>query len=334
MQTELFPIFPDVSWFSDETLYSLASRYHRLSGSASTAVTCQRLFGHARGGLSSDFPSRISAFATRTGGVLGDATSILHSRTIVPAYLPFLSRVDANAAVSALCGAGINTLKQTLGLARARSKAGRRMKACAACMQDDQERWGTAYWHRTHQLPATWVCVVHDEALLESTVEGTGIAQHRWHLPSPQYLRIPVEYPAPSPSTGPLKIDLLRRLAVNAQGLALLPENFEFSPEGVSKTYRIALDRLGFVSRDGTTQNVAAIGRCFSAYVAPIVGMPAFHTLARGTRGGQSQPGRYRIDPDPTNHLVLAAWLFESWGDFLSGYQSSMRIIKSEGNCT
>ena len=329
MQAELFPFSPDVGWLPDETLYSLASRYHRLSGHASAALTCQRLFGHARGGLSSDFPSRISAFASRTGGALGDAKSILQSHTIAPAYLPFLSRADASAAASALYGAGISSLKQTLGLTRARSKIGRRLKACAACMVEDQKRFGTAYWRRAHQLPATWTCLIHNEALLESTVEGTGIAHRNWYLPSSQHLRPSEGMPGFPNAVGHAGFDLLHRLAANAKGLAALPEQFEFDIEGVSTAYRNALDRFGFATRNGERRH-AAIVRCFSGYVAPIVGMPEFHALARGAGGIQPRPGRYRIDPDPTSHLVLTAWLFDSWGEFISSYQASMPRLNSK----
>lgn len=322
-QADLFPISSAVRWLPDETLYSLTSRYHLLSGHTTAALTSQRLFGHARGGFSSDFPSRIASFASRTREQLGDAISILYNRTIAPAYLPYLNSADANAAVNAFCGASIGSLKQTLGMARASSSGTRRLKACARCMTDDRKIWGTTYWHRAHQLPAAWVCLEHGEPLLASTVEGSGIASFQWHLPSSQQLHATQGGPAESSATGKACWALLRRLSIDAQCLAGLPEKFEFEPGRLSATYRNALHRIGFRDVGNGKAGAAAVRRCYLGFVAPIVGMQDFRSLGRTVSKLQSPPERYRIDPDPVKHLILSAWLFESWGDFLSSYSAT-----------
>ena len=66
---DLFPIVD--TWLPGETLYSLASRHHLVSGNILAANTCEQLFGHSRLGCSHDLPGQLDEFVKRTGGGLG-----------------------------------------------------------------------------------------------------------------------------------------------------------------------------------------------------------------------------------------------------------------------
>jgi len=55
-------------WLPDETLFSLASRHHVVSGNVRPGDTCFQLFGHKRLGSSHDLPARVDEFVRRTAG--------------------------------------------------------------------------------------------------------------------------------------------------------------------------------------------------------------------------------------------------------------------------
>lgn len=130
LQFDLFPASGIPTWLPDETLFSLCSRYHSLSGNQSASTTCQQLFGHAQFGTAHDFPSKVGEFATRTRGELGTAESIVLQRSLLPYYLPFRSEADQVDALDAMLGRGIGSLKFRLGILTSRFRANHPLKAC------------------------------------------------------------------------------------------------------------------------------------------------------------------------------------------------------------
>ena len=65
--------WPVPEWLPDETFFSVASRYHAISGNRLPVQTNLALFGRARGGSQHDFPSHLKEFAERTEQRLGSA---------------------------------------------------------------------------------------------------------------------------------------------------------------------------------------------------------------------------------------------------------------------
>lgn len=60
-----------LAWLPDETVFSLAARFHRVSGATTASQTCRILFGHDRHGTEHDLPCRLQHLADATEGVLG-----------------------------------------------------------------------------------------------------------------------------------------------------------------------------------------------------------------------------------------------------------------------
>lgn len=71
-------------------------------------------------------------------------------------------RALANAFGSASQGVGLGAVTQnaSVGLTRRRY--------CHHCMDADIKQYFESYWHRSHNLPGVWVCVLHGTYLLES----------------------------------------------------------------------------------------------------------------------------------------------------------------------
>ena len=114
---------PLPKWLPDETLFSLLSRYHFLSGNRSFATTTHSLFSHRSSGSEHDFPSRLAELTTHTRQALGSAVDLCLDRTILPFYLPLQDIIAAAAAVASLVEGPQGMLKYRLGILTSRFRA-------------------------------------------------------------------------------------------------------------------------------------------------------------------------------------------------------------------
>lgn len=103
--------FINFTWLPDETVFSLCSRYHRLSKNYKSSSTCQQLFGHKLQGLAHNFPSRIDSLVSTTEELLGTSNEIIYHHSILPFYLPLAQEHIKTSAVAAMRGEGIGHLK-------------------------------------------------------------------------------------------------------------------------------------------------------------------------------------------------------------------------------
>ncbi|MBD9679441.1 TniQ family protein [Pseudomonas sp. PDM18] len=144
-----------------ETLFSICSRYHVLSGNPSPLKTredlkCPRnFFGFL------DLPTKISQLISETvlkNRISADELTI--KNTNYPYFQPFLTE-QQNAELITLISTGKHPKRRiTLSI-----KAQIRCKYCVHCVNDDLSRHGVSYWHREHQLPGVFVCPTHNTPL-------------------------------------------------------------------------------------------------------------------------------------------------------------------------
>lgn len=273
LQSDFFPVSGIPKWLPDETLFSLCSRYHVLSGNQLASTTCQQLFGHSQFGTAHDFPSQVREFATRTRYELGTAEAIILRRSLLSYYLPFRSAADQADAMSAMQGRGIGSLKFRLGILTSRFRANHPLKACSECMREDQRDFGSAYWRLTHQLPGTLICIRHNSLLLSSTEKSTGVGRFLWLLPTSDRLQR-VSRPAQLADS---QISSLIELAHSAHQLAQLPRGFHFKPASILDTYHAALTSQGLMTQGGVMKN-AAIGASYFHTTRSLLGMEEYGT--------------------------------------------------------
>ena len=183
------PVRLPSTWLPGESLFSLCSRYHRLSGNVLASTTCRELFGHARQGSAHDLPGRIEHFARIAEHALGSATDIIYKHTLLPFYLPFARADLADSSVEAMAGLSVAGLKFKLGLPASRMGANHVLKACVDCMFKDAREWQTCYWHLEHQLPGVWACQRHGTWLVASDLKANGVRRFHWMLPTLAQLR-------------------------------------------------------------------------------------------------------------------------------------------------
>lgn len=310
MMLDLDAPLPLPAWLPDETLYSLLSRYHALSGHGSAAQTAFALFGRARAGTQHDFPQHLDALWTRTIGVLGSPEEICRQRTVLPFYLPLRPLEDQSAAVDSLRGPSQGMLKYRLGLLTSRFRANHPLKACPDCMRDDAAAHGIAYWHRTHQFPGVWICPQHGSHLTVASVKSNGALRFGWILPAASQLR-----PASTTPSAPSTDCSLSHFADLARNWSALPAGCCITVEDLAAVYRRRIADIGLPARR------TAIAEHYAASIAPLRAIPELQALPATTGEARPQIDRWVFNPrggtHPLRHLSMIFWLFPNWASFL-----------------
>lgn len=174
--TEAQPLIP--AWRGDETLYSWAGWFHRTCGAGPTRETGKALFGAPHAYKEYGAPANIQHLSNATGGLLGDARTVLLKRTVLGAYYPFL-----RASQQAMFDSLLQSPKRTSWLTRFGMRASaldstKLLRWCPECIADDMDRWYLARWRLPHQIPGAWWCIDHECLLI------THVPQHaNWATP-------------------------------------------------------------------------------------------------------------------------------------------------------
>lgn len=305
-----------LAWLPDETLFSLCSRHHRLSGRGVSAETTRALFGHRSAGSQHDFPNRIGEFCRRTDNAYGDAEQLARQKTSLAFYAPFLGAQVVRAAVNAMSGLSVAHLKFRLGLLTSRFRANHPLKACVHCMNADLDVHGWVYWHQEHQFPGVWVCPVHQTPLSTATVKSTGVGRFQWHLPADTEISSEwiCDHTAPE----------LARLASLTVTLVR-----EARPDGwlehsaVQPTLKERMTARGWVTSGGGLR-LSAAAEDFLIVARSLRVAPELSALPSSVEDAKAQIGRLvrpaRSGTHPLRLLVAIAWLFEDAQDFITAH--------------
>lgn len=157
----------------DETLHSLLSRYVRLSGLGSWAAVFNAAQGDGSFARDLPFPCHlIDLVQALPSGANLRLDSIISRHTLLPYYQPFLTEQQLADAQFQMAYRGGIGLKTKLGIIASRLEATSRTRFCPICLVTDIRDYGTAYWHRVHQLPGVWICP-HCQAPLS-------VVDHHW----------------------------------------------------------------------------------------------------------------------------------------------------------
>lgn len=309
-QGDLFPDVPLPEWQPDELLFSLLSRFHRISGNLEHAETCQQLFGPRRKRCAHDLPHWIEELSQRARGVLGTAECIIHRGTLLPVYLPFLSAVEAHECYEALKGAGLGRHRSRLCRQIPSQATVQPLRACPQCMERDRDQLGVGYWHLSHQLPGVLVCVEHAQPLWSSSLSLNNGRDVRWYLPHSTALSMPAWTPY---SLGPVAMALLKKIATLAMEVFAQPKGAQFKAEELRAAY---LARLGERKPNANPWNVEvllAYAQDMQRHFACLGPVKEFEEVYGSAHGAASAIADAMSCENghsvPWNHLLVMAWL-------------------------
>ncbi|PTU30296.1 TniQ family protein [Stenotrophobium rhamnosiphilum] len=314
-QLALFRPLTILEWLPDETLYSLVARLHYLSGFRRESTTSNVLFGHPRAGLRHDFQHSVSEFERRTDGSLGSAEQILLSHTILPFFLCFSDREFSSDFIRSLADGYWDS--STLGrpFITGSTRGCNPLKACPACIKHDQETYGVAYWHRSHQFPGVWLCAVHDSLLMTVLASDSQSAKYKLRLPKMADLQ------GSSFETDSISMADGRRTFLRILRDSIHQATDDYSSLQVSSSSVVALFAIGAQEKGLTNSNgrlhIKRMGESYLDFISPIAGLTEFSEflghgdvtvseLARLLRGS---PRRTH----PLRYIFISLWLF---GDF------------------
>lgn len=316
-QPQLLDSARHLDWLPGETVYSLASRHHRLSGNLRPDRTARQLFGHARGGYPHDLPAGLDHLADSFGGRLGDARRIALDHTILPAFLVARPAADWSTALSSMRSPRLGSLKAQLGLMASGFGAICDLKACSACLAADIAKYGTPYWHVEHQVPGVWICSAHHEWLLVSIASRARQGRFDWRLPEALDLTLP---PGLAGDMGDKQLAAIHRLSQFSLEAASTTDRSILAGDNVCDALRRGMARAGWISKSGrlaTSAIATDLKSKFSALSALpewAADSPSEATCVSRVRDILNAHGQGH----PLKLLVVTSCIFDSWSDFLA----------------
>lgn len=161
------PLYPD------ELLYSTFARYHSYSGNENFKKTMRDLFGRNTVCSVTDLPCYLDLLSRLIPGKAISKEKLLQEHTLMPYYSHFIPHERLEDILFEMYFNNGGSIHMKVGLTANGVKFPRNLRYCTFCAKDDQNEYGLAYWHRSHQLPGVIVCYKHKIQLRESNVPYT-----------------------------------------------------------------------------------------------------------------------------------------------------------------
>ncbi len=296
-------------WLPDETLYSWACRECALACCSRPQWLGGRTAPH-------DLPFSLDGLGGPQLRALGGSRVASLQHTLLPYYLAFQPMERRTRLLELALRGDLARLKASLGLYATKLGAAHPLKACVACMEEDVDQHGVAYWHVAHQFPGVWMCLRHDQPLLVASEKWNGVHRLAFLLPQDAQLQNPTQVALSDgtrhallklagftqallemATTSPIPLERTQAAYDRAlQGMGLAGESGRLSSRDIEALLGPALEALCLVDRD-----LAAVRSATPDFAG------GFTRLATGTR-----PARH-----PLKHLLLATALFPSRVDFV-----------------
>lgn len=322
----LFDEPPSLRWLPDETVYSIAARYTLASGIVTPSNTAKILFGYARGGFPHALPGGIGHFARAFNSVLGTPREIIVSHTVAPQLVVARSPDVREATYLAMEGAHTGTLKAKLGLLASGFGGALPLKACRACMDEDEQTNGLSYWHVSHQLPGTWICAKHAVLLDISMAMRSGQARYAWVLPKPGDL---IKAWEKSEKPTQVEIQCLARLANASQWLLTVGRRGGVDLEPLSSLLWRRLCTVD-LARRGRRLRPDQAAASFFQFFGPARAVPELERIAATPSIAYSQLlgvlNSHANGLHPLRIASIVAWLWPDTQDFVKQYDRNCNM--------
>lgn len=150
---------------------------------ASMRDTSHALFGNSHSPRQHELPRGLSDLQSGIFTGADGPIPLLREHTLASCYLPFMAPDALDHLLSRISGGTDLHWRRTLLSASRSRPITHPLRFCKRCCAEDAATVGRPYWHVQHQLPASWWCSRHAEALW--ILPGH---PRRWLLPSPSVL--------------------------------------------------------------------------------------------------------------------------------------------------
>ena len=167
----MLSFFPKL--YPDELLYSGLARYHIRSGNKSFAQTDIELLGYHCQQISKvALPSNLGYLVKHLP--LGSKLTVdnfIQNHTLYPFYTTFLTPQEAWLVRDSMKKKFNSSIFKIAKVAfTSTGDVTKFLIFCPLCLEEDTQKYGEAYWHRMHQIPGVFVCLIHGIALQNSIV--------------------------------------------------------------------------------------------------------------------------------------------------------------------
>lgn len=145
--------------YPDETVYSICSRIHALSGESHALGTMDRIFKRRSDTAHVIWKTGLQQLAEY---LEKDITEILDKHSFFPYFDKFCIQEKKQRLKDILCN-GQGNVSKLLGYQKYSNSI---LFLCPECAVEDVRQFGEPYWHRNHQLPGSLVCYKHNVRLV------------------------------------------------------------------------------------------------------------------------------------------------------------------------
>lgn len=243
--------FPPV--YNNELFYSTIARYHYHSGNASLSQTNKDLFSKTQLKANVEFASRLSVLMTKLNLFnFMSLNEIIEKHTLFP-YLSFFVDTELRDELKQMLikGENLNKLYLKLGLQGHKVSTHSFLKYCKKCLEEDFENLGEGYWHLDHQLPSSYVCILHEEVLLDSSVPFRPKSKTEYVPLTSENCESKED---PSPEIIKNNYSLFKSLT--KKGLELFTSRPTFDYKKIHQIYRYILRLKGYLTANGAVKQI------------------------------------------------------------------------------
>ncbi|MDU1180587.1 MAG: TnsD family Tn7-like transposition protein [Clostridium sp.] len=153
--------------YKDEILYSLINRYHMRSGNVSYSDTIKDLYNNRYTKSILDLPNSNKELLDNIN--LGfQLDEFIKQTSLVRYYTAFLDKEKIENLINQLSDSGCRGIHSIVGASQRISRYYGYLKICPQCYQEEVNQLGEGYFHRSHQIPAVFVCGKHRCVLKKS----------------------------------------------------------------------------------------------------------------------------------------------------------------------
>lgn len=326
-QPTLFKRSGLLCWLPDESLFSLASRFHYLTGRSRSSDTSRLLFGAQRGGFPPATPGGVAHFAKAFGKNLGTSREVVMGHTVLPHLLAARPQSTQETIYQVAEQGQTGSLKAKLGLLASGFGGLLPLKSCRSCLEEDVSLHGTGYWRTEHLLPGMWVCLRHGDLLELLASMRTGQARYEWSLPRADLLA-----PAANDSWTPTKVSWQRLGDLAHVSAWLLAQGKQGGIDvlGLANMLWARLVETGY-ARDHGRLRQAIASSAFTGHFDQLRGLPELSRIATTPAIAYSQllavlRGR-SSGLHPLRVASVLAWLYPGSTRFAEDYAAERSAV-------